>query len=72
MPNPNRIGPITGMDLRLARVSRGPIRQREVAAAYGVTRERIRAIENAQRPTPRAIARYLAALAAAEAERDGA
>ena len=58
------------MDLRLARVSRGPIRLREVAAAFGVSPERIRNIENTQRPTPRAIARYLAALAAAEAERD--
>jgi transcriptional regulator with XRE-family HTH domain len=68
---PNRTGPITGLDLRLMRVSRaGGIRQREVAEAYGVTPERVRNIENTPRPTPRAIARYLAALAAAEAERD--
>lgn len=53
------------------RVSRdGGIRQREVAAAYGVSPERIRNIENTQRPTPRAIARYLAALDAAVRERD--
>lgn len=61
--------PIQGMDLRLSRVSRG-IRQREVAVAYGVSPERIRAIENTQRPTARAVARYLEALAAAVRERD--
>ena len=68
---PNRTPPITGLDLRLMRVSRaGGIRQREVAAAYGVSPERIRNIENTPRPTARACSRYLRALEAAEAERD--
>jgi transcriptional regulator with XRE-family HTH domain len=54
------------------RVSRaGGIRQREVAAAYGVSSERIRNIENTSRPTARAAARYIEALAAAVRERDG-
>ncbi len=68
---PNRTPPITGMELLLLRVSRGGIRQRDVAAAYGVSPERIRAIENTQRPTARAVARYIEALAAAVRERDG-
>lgn len=65
---PNRTEAIDGLALRVFRVSR-EIRQCEVAAAYGVSPERIRAIEDSRRPTPAAVGRYLAALDAVEAER---
>lgn len=59
----------TGLDLRLKRVSAG-VAQVVVAAAMGVSRSRIQAIEEALRPTRNARRRYLAALEHAVATRE--
>jgi transcriptional regulator with XRE-family HTH domain len=53
--------PRTGHDLAVLRVWHG-IRQAEVAAALGLSRQRVGQWEAAQRPSARAIARYVDAL----------
>lgn len=51
----------TGLDLKIARLRRG-VQGKAIAAALGVSKVRVSAIEGAQRPTAAAIERYLAAL----------
>jgi transcriptional regulator with XRE-family HTH domain len=53
--------PETGIDLMVARRQAG-LTQWDVAAAMGVNRQRISALERSFRPPRRAIERYLAAL----------
>jgi transcriptional regulator with XRE-family HTH domain len=58
----------SGFDLRERR-RLAELRQADIAARLGVTRVRVSAIEAQAAPAPRAIRRYLEALAALEAER---
>lgn len=51
----------TGRDLAAERVRIG-FRQRDVAAAMGVSEQRVGAIEATERPTPESARRYLTAL----------
>jgi transcriptional regulator with XRE-family HTH domain len=51
----------TGLDLQFRRKERG-LTQDQVAAAMGVVRQRVAAIEGARLPSPGASAAYLAAL----------
>jgi transcriptional regulator with XRE-family HTH domain len=55
----------TGLDLKFSRLTRG-IHAREIAAALSVSPQRISAIEATFHPSSRIVARYLAALDAAE------
>jgi transcriptional regulator with XRE-family HTH domain len=59
---------LTGLDLRLRRVGLG-ITQTAIARQMRVPRQRVGQIESYYRPTPDSVARYLDALAAAEANR---
>jgi transcriptional regulator with XRE-family HTH domain len=58
----------TGRDLAAERVRRA-LRQRDIAAALGVSVRRIGALEWQPRPTGRMIARYLAAIEQARRDR---
>jgi transcriptional regulator with XRE-family HTH domain len=60
--------PSTGLELRLVRVSRR-VSIAGVARRAGLSRQRIQAIEGSDRPTSRAVRRYLAALEAAALDR---
>lgn len=54
--------PASGRDLKTLRVYLD-VRQRDLASAWGVTRQRITSVEALHRPTDQVIDRYLAALA---------
>ena len=60
---------IRGIDLRHLRNERG-VSQTTVSRHHGTSRNNITRLEREARPTGAAISRYLAALAAAVAERD--
>jgi transcriptional regulator len=62
---------IRGIDLRHLRNERG-VSQTTVSRHHGTSRNNITRLEREARPTGAAISRYLAALAAAVRERDGA
>ena len=62
--------PLHGIDLKVLRVARR-IRGVDVARAAGWTRQRVARIEAEDMPTAAATRAYLAALAAAEADRPG-
>ena len=52
---------LTGRDLAAERVRRS-LRQADVAAELGVSRERVRTMEGGRRPSELVVTRYLAAL----------
>ncbi len=60
--------PISGDDLRLLRVARR-VPGSALARHYGVSNQRISNIEGMAAPTAASVARYLAALEAAERDR---